>query len=68
MLKLPSSDKYVFSNLYIRIALITKFIQGHGHYYSPYKFQKDHNDIQVPDENPTYIKVETNERDKFIMR
>jgi hypothetical protein len=50
------------------VALITQLIEGHGHYYSPYKFQRDHKDIAVPDENPTYIKVETSEEDNFIMR
>ncbi len=43
-------------------------IAGHGHYYSPYKFQQDHNDIKVPDENPIYIKVETSREDNFVMR
>ena len=54
--------------MYICVSLITKSIEGQEHYYSPYKFQRDHNDIKVPDENPIYIKVETSREDHFIMR
>ncbi len=65
---MPSEYRYDFQHEYIRVALITTFIQGHGHYYSPYNFQKDHQDIKVSDENPIYIKVETNRENQFIMR
>jgi hypothetical protein len=65
---LPTEYQHNLKNSYIRVALITKLIEGHGHYYSPYKFQKDHNDIKIPDENPIYIKVDTNQDDNFIMR
>ncbi len=50
------------------MALITQWIEGHGRYYSPYKFQRDHNNIEIADENPIYIKVETSQEDNFIMR
>jgi len=42
---------------YIRIALITTSINGQGHFYSPYKFQTNHNDVKVPDQNPMYLPV-----------
>jgi hypothetical protein len=65
---LPTEYQHDFQHEYIRAALITTFIQGHGHYYSPYNFQKDHHDIKVSDENPIYIKVETNRENQFIMK
>jgi hypothetical protein len=65
---LPSQYQNDLQNEYIRTALITTFIPGHGHFYSPYKFQTDHDDIKVPDENPIYIKVDTNRENNFIMR
>ncbi|CAF1022742.1 unnamed protein product [Adineta steineri] len=67
-LQLPSDYQYDLQYDYIRVALITTSIEGHGHYYSPYKFQKDHNDINVPDENPMYIKIEANREDQSKMR
>lgn len=60
--------EHALNNLYIRVALITTFIEGCGRFYSPYKFQKNHLDLRVPDENPMLIKVETNRQDNFIMR
>lgn len=60
--------EHYLQHLYIRIALITTSIEGSGHYYSPYKFQTDHSDLKVPDENPMYMKVETNREENFIMR
>jgi hypothetical protein len=42
---------------YIRIALITTSINDRGHFYSPYKFQINHNDVKVPDQNPMYLSL-----------
>jgi hypothetical protein len=67
-LQLPTEYQHDLQNSYIRVALTTKLIKGHGYYYSPYKFQKDHNDIKIPDENPIYIKVETSREDNFVIR
>ena len=53
---------------YIRVALVTTDISGYGYCYSPYKFQKDHNNVKIPDENPIYIKVETSRDDQFLVR
>ncbi|CAF0855966.1 unnamed protein product [Adineta ricciae] len=44
---------------YVRIALITTAVGNHEHYYSPYKFQTNHNDMKVPDQNPIYLPVQT---------
>ncbi|CAF1612074.1 unnamed protein product [Adineta ricciae] len=44
---------------YVRIALITTSLGNHEHYYSPYKFQTNHNDMKVPDQNPIYLPVQT---------
>ncbi|UJR23129.1 hypothetical protein I4U23_026149 [Adineta vaga] len=67
-LQLPSVYHYDLANKYIRIALITISIDGHNHYYSPYKFQKDHTDPKIPDENPIYIKIDTNKEQTFLIR
>ncbi|CAF1281457.1 unnamed protein product [Adineta ricciae] len=67
-LQLPSVYHSDLANKYIRIALITVSIDGHGHFYSPYKFQRDHMDINISDENPIYVKVDTNAKEAFIMR
>ncbi|CAF3745604.1 unnamed protein product [Rotaria sordida] len=67
-LQLPTEYQYDIQNDYIRVALITTFIEGHGHYYSPYKFQKDHYDINVSDENPIYIQIENTGETQPIMR
>ncbi|CAF1178804.1 unnamed protein product [Rotaria sordida] len=67
-LQLPTEYQYDIQNDYIRVALITTFIEGHGHYYSPYKFQKDHYDINVSDENPIYIQIENTGETQSIMR
>lgn len=42
---------------HMRIALITTSIDSKGHYYSPYKFQTNHDDVKVPDQNPFYLPV-----------
>ncbi|CAF1104255.1 unnamed protein product [Rotaria sp. Silwood1] len=65
---LPTDYQYDVENDYIRVALITTCIEGHGHYYSPYKFQKDHYDIKVPDENPIYIKIENSRDTNSVIR
>jgi len=44
---LPIEYQHDLKNEYIRIALITTSIDGCGHHYSPYKFQKDHNNIKI---------------------
>ncbi|CAF3428501.1 unnamed protein product [Rotaria sp. Silwood1] len=67
-LQLPTDYQYDVENDYIRVALITTCIEGHGHYYSPYKFQKDHYDIKVPDENPIYIKIENSRDTNSVIR
>ncbi|CAM4787108.1 unnamed protein product [Rotaria magnacalcarata] len=67
-LRLPTDYKNELKNDYIRVALITIFIEDHGHYYSPYKFQKNHNDISIPDENPIYIKIDDSRQTKSIIQ
>lgn len=56
------------TNKYIQVALITINIPGRGHFYSPYKFQVHNEDLNVPDENPTYISVDTDRDSKYEMR
>lgn len=56
-LQMPAEYKSDFKNEYIRIALITTAINDHGHYYSPYKFQTNHSDAKVPDQNPIFVPV-----------
>ncbi|CAF0936314.1 unnamed protein product [Adineta ricciae] len=67
-LQLPTVYHSDLANKYIRIALITVSVDGHGHFYSPYKFQRDHTDVNISDENPIYVKVDTNAKEAFIMR
>ncbi|CAM2720274.1 unnamed protein product [Rotaria socialis] len=67
-LRLPTDYKNELKNDYVRVALITIFIEDHGHYYSPYKFQKNHDDINVPDENPIYIKIDDSRQTKSIIQ
>lgn len=48
-----------FTHEYVRVSLITTSISDRGHFYSPYKFQTNHNDLKVPDQNPIYVPVQT---------
>jgi len=57
-LQMPREYNRDFKNEYIRVALITTSINDRGHFYSPYKFQIDHSDVKVPDQNPIYISVQ----------
>lgn len=34
------------------------------HYYSPYKFQQNHDDINIPDVNPIYLPINTDDLDE----
>mgnify|MGYP006892773750 CR=1 FL=1 len=43
---------------FVRVALLTVPFEDQGHYYSPYKFQQDHQDTKIPDQNPIYLPVE----------
>jgi len=54
---MPTKYNRNFKYEYIRIALITTSINGRGHFYSPYKFQTNHTDVKVPDQNPMYLPV-----------
>jgi hypothetical protein len=57
-LQMPAQYNRDWKNEFIRIALITTAINDRGHFYSPYKFQTNHDDIKVPDQNPIYIPME----------
>jgi hypothetical protein len=65
---MPSQYSRDFTNEYIRVALITTSIDDRGHFYSPYKFQTNHDDIKVPDQNPIYVPVQTNKAENFTMK
>ncbi|CAF4015669.1 unnamed protein product [Rotaria sordida] len=67
-LQMPTAYKRDFTNEYIRVALITTSIDDRGHFYSPYKFQTNHHDAKVPDQNPIYIPVSTQQKNNFTMK
>lgn len=56
---MPTEYNRELKHAYLRVALITTAIDGREHYYSPYKFQTDHYDSKIPDENPIYFPVES---------
>ncbi|CAF0973617.1 unnamed protein product [Adineta steineri] len=60
-LQLPAGYHRDFTHEYIRVALVTTLINNRERYYSPYKFQTNHDDAKVPDQNPIYISVKKNE-------
>jgi hypothetical protein len=57
-LQMPAQYNRDWKNEFIRIALITTAINDRGHFYSPYKFQTNHDDIKVLDQNPIYIPMQ----------
>jgi len=67
-LQMPTEYNRDFANEYIRVALITTSINNSGHFYSPYKFQTNHNDSKVPDQNPYYIPVKLDSANNSIMK
>ncbi|CAF4844484.1 unnamed protein product [Rotaria sp. Silwood1] len=67
-LQMPNEYKHGFTNEYIRVALITISMDDHGHFYSPYKFQINHRDAKVPDQNPIYIPVQAQKNNNFTMK
>lgn len=67
-IQMPSDYKRDLTNEYIRVALITTLIDGRGHFYSPYKFQIDHRDCKVPDQNPIFLPVQSQKQDQFTMK
>ncbi|CAF3021821.1 unnamed protein product [Rotaria socialis] len=67
-IQMPSDYKRDLTNEYIRVALITTSIDDRGHFYSPYKFQTDHRDSKVPDQNPIFLSAQAQKQDKFTMK
>jgi hypothetical protein len=66
-LQLPTEYKHDLKNEYICISLLTTPSNNRGYFYSPYKFQIDHNDGKIPDQNPMYLPVEKyRERDSTL--
>jgi len=65
---MPTEYNRVFTYEYIRVALITTPINDRGRFYSPYKFQINHNDVKVPDQNPIYIPVNAHRGNNFTMK
>jgi hypothetical protein len=65
---MPARYSRDFTYEYIRVALITTSINDRGYFYSPYKFQSNHNDVKVPDQNPIYIPVHANQGNNFTMK
>jgi len=57
---MPTEFSHDWTNKYIRVAWLTTSIGDEGHFYSPYKFQVNHDDINVSDENPIYLPVGQN--------
>ena len=65
---MPTEYNRDWKTQYIRVALITTSINNSGYFYSPYKFQTNHEDVTVPDQNPIYLPVKINEADHFTMK
>jgi hypothetical protein len=57
-LQLPAENDRVVKDEYICISLLTTPNNNRGYFYSPYKFQIDHNDRKVSDQNPIYLPVQ----------
>jgi hypothetical protein len=55
---MPAQYNRDWKNEFIRVALITTSINNRGNFYSPYKFQTNHDDIKVLDQNPIYIPMQ----------
>jgi hypothetical protein len=58
-LQMPGKHNRDLAHEYVRVAWLTTSLRDEGHFLSPYKFQVDHNNINVPDENPIYLPVKT---------
>jgi len=56
---MPAEYPRGFTNEYVRVALITTLIKDREYFYSPYKFQTNHDDVKVLDQNPIYVPVQT---------
>jgi hypothetical protein len=67
-LQMPTEYNRGFTNEYIRVALLTTPFGSRGHFYSPYKFQTNHNDVKVPDQNPIYLPVQAHQGNNFTMK
>lgn len=57
-LQMPTEYPRDLKTEFVRVALLTVSFDGKEHFYSPYKFQQDHHDVKIPDENPIYLPVE----------
>jgi len=57
-LQMPTEYPRDVKSEFVRVALLTVPFEDQGHYYSPYKFQQDHQDTKIPDQNPIYLPVE----------
>jgi hypothetical protein len=67
-LQMPTAYNRDFKYEYIRVALITTPINNGEYFYSPYKFQTNHNDVKVPDQNPIYIPVQAHPGNDWTMK
>ena len=65
---MPAEYNRDFRNEFIRVALITTSINDRGYFYSPYKFQTNHDDVKVPDQNPIYIPVHAHQGNDYTMK
>jgi hypothetical protein len=65
---MPTEYNRDFKYEYIRVALITTSINDRGHFYSPYKFQINHCDVKVPDQNPIYLPVQAHPGNNWTMK
>lgn len=66
--QIPEAYRADLSQRYLRIAIITTFIENEGYFYSPYKFQICNTRIEVPDENPTYMNMKDAYDESFIVK
>ncbi|CAM4745562.1 unnamed protein product [Rotaria magnacalcarata] len=67
-IQMPSGYKRDLTNEYIRVALITTSIDGRGHFYSPYKFQTNHRDSKVLDQNPIFLPAQAQKQNQSTMK
>lgn len=65
---MPSECKRDWTKDYICAALITVSFDGRGHFFSPYKFQVNHRDAKVPDQNPIFLPVAKHITDKSELK
>lgn len=54
---MPTKYSRNIRNEHIRVALLTTAMGTRGHFYSPYKFQTNHENVTIPDQNPIYLHV-----------